>query len=248
VPPDDPDRTTQFDFVYYDPIRIASLYAQMFGGLLSGMSLEDQKSQSKMNSLESAKRGQGESTASAGGSAESYGRSFEPHHLIVVDVLKRIAESKTVESCPVAAKSNAIIRVKGRVAFFDPRLWRVDNPMALYSTTMKTGIDIMLDNALLAVTYVFKSDDEKHLCGVINENGLTDSLGSHYFRYGLSGLGDVILIGIKDCQEIGSVLPANPNAPSPLMASIQKAAQVMNGSILPFGMPRVTPLAIYREI
>jgi hypothetical protein len=260
----DADKTTvaHFDFVYYDPDRISSLYSQIFRGLLSGMVVEDQDSKSKQNTLGvlggEETEGQMESTASEGSVSKSFAQSFEPHHSLVVDVLRQISECKPMECDPTTASPNSVIVVKGRVAFFDPKILCAGNSPQYAGTNPAVFAPVQtfaplqtLDRygAALPITYIFKTDGGQMVCGNINEDGLTDSTASHYIRYADAGIADVVLVGIKDCiGEDSMFLTPGQQLPAPLFSTGQHTAQLMRSYLSPLHAIRVTALAIYREI
>ncbi len=251
--PDEPVEQL-FDFLYRDPRRIESLYAQFFDGLFSslqrksGVSYEDHK-EAKLN----AALAQGE-LGTKRGTIEERSETIQPHDTVLLDLLSRLKSDGWIEDDYEAAKPGRLVMVEGTIFFADRYLLSVaEMGLEMVMRNAKAQgqraetrtyemIRKLLPKMSLASSFYLRTDSGKIVTGTIKEEGLDEPISAYYFKHGAGGIANVRVLGIK--EQIGSV--AGPWGNAQFFEGMRQAVGALRDMFFPPDDMRVTPITIFR--
>jgi hypothetical protein len=243
---------TLYDFLYKDAARLASYYAQMFGGRLTTQESVDL---TRATATSSGKLGflpvvSGERGTSSETSTSSK-RVIDPHDLIAVDVLASLMNDGRVQQDPQSAAHNSLVLAFGTVIFIDRHMLQ----MATATMSAAAGqlapefaaaihlVTTVLGSIVLPSAFLMETGKGFRVVGTIKEGGMEEPISSYYFKHGTAGLSDVYVIGVK---EVASTAPNIPSAA--LFTAAQQASQALSDMLFPQDAIRITPLALFRKL
>jgi hypothetical protein len=245
---------TLYDFLYRDPGRLASYYAQIFGGHLSAVEETDSERSAK------AKGGKAGllPVASVEGTLteevlSSSRRTFTPHDLISIDVLTALIRGDRITTQFTEAPHGALIRVEGTVLFIDRHMLELAGGLlgavAGALPAGGEGVDVlkMLEKLFASLTvpsaFMIQTNDGRKVVGTLKDGGMEEPISAYYFKHGPAGLSGVHLIGIKESPAPAINLPQQS-----LMGAGQGLAQVLSDLTFDKQAIRVTPVAMFRKL
>ncbi|MDX2108762.1 MAG: hypothetical protein SFY80_00830 [Verrucomicrobiota bacterium] len=239
------------DFLYRDKSRLASYYAQIFGGRLMESEITSGVNNSKtlQGSL---------SVAVASGNvtnekaiSEEKKDTLDPHDAANLDVFIKLLELKKLWQGLRHAKPGDLVKLRGSLFLLD----RVIIDACLKGMEMTPNqipggrkemkiMKEMLSAMPFPTAYFLKLEDGTIVNGTIKDSGLEEPVSAYYFRYGGNWVGNVILYGIldnitaaKDVLDIVNV---------PFLSASQTIAQGMRSLLFPPDGKSVTPITICR--
>lgn len=230
------------DFIYRDAARVASFYAQLFGGHLISSEISDAARQAaernlggSLQLLSGGYKGTEENT-------RSEKRTVQPHDIVTIDVIAKLRAEGYVQGSVGTAQPGSIIRASGSLTLLDGGLFK----------TAAEGLASLPDAAPLAAIlrvmsfpsgFLLKSDDGHVVAGTIHESGLTESISAINFKHGGHSQAAVEVVGIKE-----RAMPTDFGPTTDLVTAIQKYAEAVQGFLFPPEAIRVAPLAIFRVV
>lgn len=209
-PGETPDQL--FDFLYRDPRRIDSLYAQFHDGLFaalqkkSGVTYEEQK-QAKLNAA-IAEGG----LASKRGTAEERSETIQPHDTILLDLLSRLKSDGWIQADYETAKPGSFVLIEGTLFLADRYLLSLAEmglDVAMRDAKAKGGMgrgDVknyemirkMLPKMNMTSSFYLQTSTGRLVSGTIKEEGLDEPISAYYFKHGAGGIGNVRVLGFKE--------------------------------------------------
>jgi hypothetical protein len=247
-----------FDFLYRDPRRIESLYAQFFEGLF--MSLQ-KKSAVTYGDEKRAKLSAAVAEGGLGvtrGTLEERSETFQPHDNVLLDLLSRLrSESWIAEDYKVATQGRFVL-VEGTIFFADRYLLSLAEmglELAMRDAKTKGGagkadvrmyemIRKLIPKMSLASSFYLLTETGDVVTGTIKEEGLDEPISAYYFKHGAGGIARVQVLGIK--EQVGSSSASWGSAP--FFEGIRQAVGAMRDMFFPADDIRVTPITIFRVI
>ena len=249
-----------YDFLYRDPQRLASYYAQLFSGRLT-------QSEKVSGTRESANQ-TAKVTAGIAGvdlqtlreTQESLKEVIDPHDVATVDLLAHLVQHVVTAENIEMANPGDVVRVQGRLIFLDKTMLELAG----------MGLDVMLSNLKsrpkaqrdqseiqnlemarkimpklpMPSSFLLHCDDGTVVAGPIKDAGLDEPIGGHYLKHGSQGVVGVQVVGIKESDKAeGTNFTA-----SPFMQGMGKMLRGFEDILFPPGTLKVSPLAIYREV
>jgi hypothetical protein len=258
VAPDEP-AAGLYDFLYRDPVRIPSFYAQLFGGRLSTVELttaareatERAGKVSAMNVLSGEAKGIEDRTT---------GRKevIDATDLLAGDVLSALVGKGTVREDFVEAPSNALILVSGEVTFVDHsalKIGKIVLEAAIKDEEKKKGhqknrdairglemVAKLIDTITLPSMFVMRTAGGPVIAGQVRDEGMAEPISAHYFKHGASTLRDVFAVGVKESDGSPIELPQ-----AQFFTAAMGMAQALGGLLFPPDAVRITPIALFRK-
>jgi hypothetical protein len=248
-----------YDFLYKDIGRIASYYAQVFRGRLTGV----EESASDRDVHETRLRG---NVAVAAGEFRSVDdiqsatrRTIDPHDVITTDILASLLEEGFVAQNVSDAAHGTLVLAQGTLVFIERSMLElaamtIDIAMQSQSgrgrsseertsrQTLKLVKDF-LSKLVLPSAFLLHMPSGLQIAGTIKDPGMEEPISGYYFKHGIAGLAEVYMIGIKEVPSGTFSLPQTQ-----LIGAGQQAAQVLSNLLFPTEAIRVTPLALFRKI
>jgi len=112
--------TSLYDFIFIDQVRVKSLYAQLFTGLLSEIESLASENSGKSTSVQVGGDPFGSvNRTSSENASESSTNRIDPHDIILQDVLGKLHELNFICSDPLKAVPGNIILIQGTVGILD---------------------------------------------------------------------------------------------------------------------------------
>ncbi len=252
------ERTDVFDFLYRDASRIASYYAQLFGGLLKGV---ETSAQSK-TATESSVRG-GFSLLSGDrkkiqDAVTARKEQLDPHDNVAVDMIANLLGQRSAIPAGSDVPHGALMRVEGRLAFTDAATIKMmaDMDEDVFNGFVMNGskkpheakkqakqIRALMKGLTIPSMFLLTTADGGMCGGTIKEAGLEEPIGSFYYTHGGEALPNVTVLGIRERSQ-----PFEVPATMPLATANAQFAQVLRNLVLSPDAVRLTPIAIYRKI
>jgi hypothetical protein len=247
-----------FDFLYRDPRRIESLYAQFFEGLIvslqtkAAITYEDEKH---------AKLGAAIAEGGLGvkrGTIEERTESSAPHDNVVLDLLSRLQSEGWISEKYEEATQGRLVLIEGTIFFADRYLLslaEIGLELAMRDAKTKGGagkadvkmyemIRKLIPKMNLASSFYLLTEAGRVVTGTIKEEGLDEPISAYYFKHGAGGIAKVRVLGIK--EQVGSSSASWGNAP--FFEGIRQAVGAMREMFFPADDLRVTPVTIFRVI
>lgn len=248
-----------YDFLYKDSDRINSYYAQIFHGRLSSVEQTDAERRS-------FDRGGRAGLPVASGDLKfvsevqtSSKSVLDPHDMATTDILAYLRAANHLSSDLPAAAHGSLVLVQGTLVFVDRSILELAiasldvliqdearKPKAQQDRSKINSLRMItkvLPNIAIPSAFLLQLDDGQQVAGTIKDAGMQEPISTYYFKYGTSGIADVLLIGIK---EVPSRPPALPN--TQLIGAGQQAAQALSDMLFPPTAIRVTPIALFRKL
>lgn len=248
-----------YDFLYRDPSRISSYYAQLFNGRLTGIEKNTSERSSKdlgagINAFQVV-RGDVRRTDET---TTQQRETIDPDDVIAVDVLARLKESGILREDIEGAPNSSLIMASGILLFIDrhmlemavigldaaleqekrkPKQQQNKEMLAIYPLVKKFVASMVLPSAFMLETAAGK------IVGTIKEDGMEEPIPSYYFKHGTAGLSGVYVIGIKEQPSLTVSLPNTD-----LIGIGRSVAQALTTLMFPEDAIRITPIALFRKI
>lgn len=248
-----------YDFLYRDSNRIASYYAQLFGGRLSSFE-ETDTTRDTLDTTGHATVGvvSGDLKSSKENQVSNK-NVLDPHDVITADVLASLRRQNRIQTDIENAPHGALVLAKGTIVFVDRSMLEIaDIAFEMeYENAKKTArtqeqrahvqtikqIRGFLAKVVIPSAFLLHTSDGLQVAGTIKESGMEEPISSYYFKHGTAGLADVYLVGIKETPTSSFSLPNTQ-----LMGAGQQAAQALSDLVFPPEAIRVTPIALFREL
>ncbi len=248
-----------YDFLYKDSNRIASYYAQLFGGRLSSLESSDvQRQETGRDARLDLPLVSGEITTTKEIQSEAK-RIVDPHDVITTDVLSRLStEGYLCSDIAEAAHASPVI-VHGTVVFVDRHIVELaalafdlliseegKKPKAQQDRSSVQFLRLLknyLTTLPVPSAFMLVTKEGHQVVGTIKDEGMEEPISSYYFKHGTAGLADVYAIGIKETASPSVTLPDTQ-----LIGAGQQAAQALSDMLFPPEAFRITPVALFRRI
>lgn len=246
-----------YDFLYRDSSRVASYYAQLFGGRLSSSERVDQDRKNVDLVGKAVVFGVGGERTSRQETQTSSKEVRDPHDIIITDVLSKLKERWRDD--PVAAPHGAILIVKGTMTFIDRTMIQLATSAlgAVTDAEMRkpaeqrnqgaidgiSAIKRFMELVPLPSAFALRTESQVYVVGTLKDLGMEEPISAHYFKHGNAGLSGVYLVGIKEVPT-----PSSGMQSAPLLSATNQAAEALSGLLFPPDAVRVTPLAMFRQI
>lgn len=247
-----------YDFLYRDPVRVPSFYAQLFGGRLSTVELTTSARQAtekagKVSALDVV------SGEFKGIEDRSTGRRevIDAADLLAGEVLSELVGRKLVREDVGDAPSNALVMTRGEITFIDHSALKIGK-MSLESMIQPAknkkgpkdreaiqGMEMvvgLLDAITLPSMFVMRDQSGLVVAGQVRDSGMAEPISAHYFKHGSSTLGDVYIVGIKEVHGAKIELPD-----AQFFTASMAMADLLGGLVFPRDAIRVTPIALFRK-
>jgi hypothetical protein len=247
------------DLLYRDHNRIASYYAQLFGGRLSAHEKTTTTRESHSSDTKASLGVFASDLLNGRELTNSVRDSVDPHDLLVIDVLAELMGSGRVQDDPHRATHGALVHARGSIGFIDRTMlliaasslgFSVEDPSTRPRGKRESdesrnarALKKSLETMLMPSCFLLRCDDGTALVGTVKDNGMEEPISSYYFRHGSLGLSEVHLVGLVEHPS-----PSDLPLEGPLIATSQVAADALSAMVLPVDGVRVTPLVLYREV
>ena len=250
-----------YDFIYVDRDRIASLYAQIFGGHL--LTVEKFAETTKENNISIAGKipgvAEGEFAELQKG-LESVKSTIDPYEIRTIDVLSKLIKMGR-------SGNSSIIIEEGHLRIFDDfviELWNAlldsfsdlkeklekeegKNAIVAFETFIKQSRkSLNLAPRPLPCTFLLKTN-QNIFGGTVKEKYLSEPVSTYYIKHGDKWLKNIILIGLKEEAETVPLGKEEKGMLALLSESWPKLMRPMD-SLLPSKTISVVPLALMRRI
>ena|SRR5882724_1298954 len=248
-----------YDFLYKDIGRIASYYAQVFRGRLTGL----EESSSDRDVHETLLKG---TMAVVSGEFKSVGdiqsatrRSIDPHDVITTDILASLVNDRFVTQDINEAAHGALVLAQGTLVLIERSMLELaafTMDMAMQSQAGRKGssqdrmsrqtlkfVKEFLSKLVLPSAFIIRMRSDIQIARTIKDSGMEEPISSYYFKHGAAGLAEVYIIGIKEVPSEAFSLPQTQ-----LIGAGQQAAQIPSNLLFPPEAIRVTPLALFRKL
>jgi len=255
----DVDTDVIYDFLYRDTSRIASYYAQVFGGRLTSFekSEAERESGDRTGKLTVPVLGlEGKLTKETGSGLKQV---FDAHDMVAANVLAALSKAGRLNKDVEAAPHGALVLAQGSLIFLDKAMMdmaamtfdvmltaETKKPKHQRNTEMVNNLTITL-SFLKAVTipsaFLLRSTSGRLLCGTIKDDGMEEPISTYYFKHGTAGLSDVLLVGVKEIPSTTFAITGQQ-----LFGAAQKAAAALSEMLFPKDAVRVTPIVLFRKV
>ena len=195
----------------------------------------------------------------SGEEASSRKEVTNPHDLLVTDVLSFLVDKSLLAPDPSAAGHGKLIIASGTLILVDRSMLsfaaagfrvalaqekskpvRQQNPQMLSVTN--DAIKFFEDTALPSA-FVLQTDSGTLVAGTLKEDGMSEPIGSYYFKHGAAGLAGVYVVGVKETPAPPLMLSSGQ-----IMGAAPQSAQLMRNLLFPENAVMVTPIAMFRRI
>jgi hypothetical protein len=255
----DPEGPTDalYDFLYRDSSRVASYYAQLFGGRLSSSERTDQDRKNVDLGIKGSVLGFGGERVVRQETQTSSKEVVDPHDLIITDVLAKLKDRWNND--PLSATHGSLVLARGTVTFIDRTM------LQMAVSAMEQGVEAekkkpgkqrdqavisgfaaiksFMQNIPLPSAFSLRTEGQLNVAGTLKDAGMEEPISAHYFKHGMAGLSDVYLVGIKEMPT-----PSTFTHASPFLLGASQAAEALSVMLFPSDAIRVTPLAMFRQI
>ncbi len=250
-----------YDFIYVDRDRVASLYAQIFGGHL--LTIEELSETKKENSTNIAGKLPGiveGSFSDIQKSLESIRNVIDPHEVRTIDVLSKLIEMKN-------NGTSSIVVEQGYLGIFDDfviELWSAlidsfseikemiektegkEKLLAFEAFIKQSRKSLNLAPRPFPCIFLLKANQNSSIYGgTIKEKYLSEPASTFYIKHGNKWLKDIILIGLK--EEAEAVTLTEKGMLTVLSESWPKLMHLME-FLLPPKTVSIVPLALMRRV
>lgn len=256
-------RTLLYDFLYRDPVRVASYYAQLFGGHLMAQENTSQKrtTTDKSGGL-MAGIAKGDYRSSQEGT-DGTKDTIAPHDTIVCDLLVRMAEQGRVGEA-ATARPGSIVRATGTLSLVDgsgiraamagvtamlsaqqPRVNREHRRAKGNNNPPPNESDIApgiagLSQLTFPSLFLLQSSELMYY-GTVKDVGLDEPVIAFLFKHGEQGLPGVTVLGVKEGSE-----PFPSFSDESLLGPSRSIMGTVSRMMIPPDGTAITPLVIYR--
>lgn len=253
------EQTAVYDFLYRDPSRIASYYAQLFEGLLKGVETSGQGRKVRETTIKSDVKIAAGEYKRIHDAITSRKEILDPHDTIVIDLITKLLGRIALD--PVTAPAGALVSVTGQLQFADGSAIKAltsleeknfaeligagkDKPHKEKMDDLKgaKNLHAFMRNLDLPSLFVLQHNGQEYM-GTVKPDGLQEPIGSFYYRYGTGSAPDMTVLGIRE-----NSIPLTLSSPTPLLASATQFAGLMRSLFLPADAIPITPIAIYRRV
>ncbi|MCE9562890.1 MAG: hypothetical protein K8U57_12670 [Planctomycetes bacterium] len=257
------EQTDVYDFLYRDPSRVASYYAQLHGGQVLTTEIGGQSREATENliggSLTLAK-GERKKTKDY---TTTRKEQLAPHDTATVDMIGTLkAKGKFWDKHPKNAPNGSLVQIEGTLSFADSAMLRLassvdeDTWVSLMSQQGQQGkygkpgrqekataklIKALLQSLEIPSVYFLWTPEGTYV-GSVKEAGLDEPIGGYYYKHGDGGLPGAVVVGIRETATPSAMVNAG------LVGATLNMAQVLRNLVFPEDAIRVAPLAIYRRL
>lgn len=248
----DEQKSPLLDFLYRDPTRIASFYAQLFGGLLSSTEISD----GSKKAVESGGGGGFPGVAEGHhkrGNERTEGRkeTITPNDVLVTDLITRMIADTRVFADHSAAKGGSFVRVSGVLYMLDASiipigLSAIDSVPGLVSKSDRGNMKAVrgaFEAMRIPSVFLLETDSGNVYGGTIKEAGLDEPIAAFNFKHGAEGLPGVVVLGVKEESKPLVRIPTDG-----LIKATQEFSKIIGRLVIPEAAMKLTPIAIYREL
>jgi len=242
------------DFLYIDRERIASFYAQIFGGDLLSIEKEISDIQKKGSGISGGIPQIVDAKAESINQVEEAKKEIiNPHDVKVRDVIAKFLELAETGKTPIRI-------YEGSMIFMDNHLLKImletisiagKFPMLVDSNLSKKEKQefkkiLEVINKLLKVmpflpAFLLKTK-ETNVVGTIKEEFLSEPISSFYLKHGGKWLKDVLVIGIEE-NTTEEELPETH-----LYGALKELLPAMSSMVFPPDSIKIVPIAIFRRV
>ncbi len=247
------------DFLYRDPNRVPSLYAQLFGRLpqtlettQAGREVRDKSAGIAATVLKGEIKRSNEE-------AESRKEISAPSDVLTTDLIHHLQQFQHVRGDIDTAPNGAIVHAEGMLAYADGTVLKLmaelfENQLvetvargsgqAKYSDKKQNkAIATVLHRTSFPSIFQLTGQDGAKVVGSLKENGLEEPIAAYFYKHGQEQLPDVHMIGIKE-----SAVGGNPEHGTNLIGMTMGFAGMIRKVLFPEDAIRVTPLVLYRKV
>jgi hypothetical protein len=255
-------KTLLYDFLYRDPARVASYYAQLFGGHLTAQENTSQKRSMTENAFggnAGVVKGDRKSVTEG---AEGSKSVLSPHDTILCDLLIRLAEQGRVREA-AAAPAGAIVRATGALALVDGSGLRAaiagltaaaaanqpqpnrahrrgqGGPAPSAGPDLTSGL-AGLSQMTFPSLFMLKTPEAMYY-GTVKDAGLDEPVIGFLFKHGDQGLPGVTVLGVKEGAEPFPTFPEDG-----LLQPSRGIMGMVSRMMTPPGGVPLTPVVMYR--
>jgi hypothetical protein len=242
-----------YDFLYRDPSRLTSFYAQVFGGVLTG----SEKATTGREATETSYKGSVSLVSvdrkTVSDRAESKKESSVPHDITIVDLLNWLLLNHRIEDDFVNAPHHQLVRASGLLCFHDGSHLSglLDAFGTHYIETDKTTpksqkkvYQTLIKSSAVQSCFSMSTKSGHIVVGALKDAGLETPITSHSMIHAGKDIDGVTVVGIK---ENGDGYTSSQRM-GEFVISTSKIAQILNSMIVPNDAVRVVPLAIFRKV
>jgi hypothetical protein len=191
-----------YDFLYKDSGRVASYYAQIFGGRLASLERTDsdleRKSQTAGVNVHVAKGDVG----TANEIQASTKSIIDPHDLVTTDVLSWIMQNGQVRDDVTDAPHGSLVKAYGTLVFVDKYMIEValvgleiaaeEKPEARTPEEKSRAksfenLKKILAKIVLPSAFVVLTETGIQIAGTVKESGMEEPISTYYFKHGTIG-------------------------------------------------------------
>lgn len=250
--------TELYDFLYRDPERIASYYAQIWNGRL--LSVEEALTESERPEVTAKGSLKMVSLEAKAVAEEQFARkrTVDMHDAATVDLLLRL----TAQRAESTRGLGSIKVCSGTCFFLDRNIWTLadpkvdmhdivmrepddDSPVRIRKISQEDkraqAIKPILTDIEIPLGFVLAMESGSAICGSIKESGLDQPISSMLFRAGPKGLANTFVVGLIEDFEFKRV------SESPVHAAQDQITSLISSILFPVEATRMIPLAIYRK-
>jgi len=249
-----------YDYLYRDASRIASYYAQLFNGRLTGLedtdsTTETEENTGKLNIQVAA--GEMKATKAFNRMAK---RLIDPHDVVTSDVLSYLSEKYIQHDVDIEDASNgAVVLLEGGLTVIDRSVIELvqagselitaaemakpeeeRNQQSILGLTMLQHLGGKFN---LPSTFILHLGEGKIAGGIIKESGMEDAVSTYNYRFGSGVIPNIYVIGIKEEPQGFQFLDTDG-----IFSAAQHISQGLSDLLFPADAVRITPLAIFRKL
>ncbi len=252
------ERTDVFDFLYRDSSRIASYYAQLFGGLLKGVETSAQSRTATESNVRGGFALLSGDRKKIQDAVTARKEQLDPHDNVAVDMIAKLLGQRSAVPAGKDAPHGALVRVEGRLAFTDAATIKmmtdmdedVFNGFVLDKSKkpheakkQAKQIRALMKGVTIPSMFLLTTDSGDMYGGTVKEVGLEEPIGSFYYTHGGQALPAVTVLGIREQSQ-----PFEIPASMALATANAMFVQVLRDMVLSPDATRLTPIAIYRKV
>lgn len=238
-----------YDFLYLDQDRVASLYAQIFGGIPLSIDEISRKAEQLRSDIKAGVPFLGTSLDFNDQISEEKKVTTDPHHVRTIDLLATLVK--------LAEESSSILVASGSLKFMDRFLVKIiiktmnifdvfiQNVSKKDKKTIQSvvrTIEAFFETAPILPAFLLKTD-QGLLGGTLNEKYLSEPITSFYLKFGNKWLEEVNIIGLIEETSEGDLWGTEH-----LLHAAKEMLPVFSSLVFPEGTVMVTPVAILRRL
>ena len=242
------------DFLYIDRERIASFYAQIFGGDLLSIEKEISDIQKKGSGISGGIPQIVDAKAESINQVEEAKKEIiNPHDVKVRDVITKFLELAETGRTPIRIYEGSLI-------FMDNHLIKIMTKTLSVAGKFPTLLNLQMNKKEkqefqeiikimndffgtipLLPAFFLKTNNEE-IVGTIKEEFLSEPISSFYLKHGGKWLKDVLVIGIEE-NTTEEELPETH-----LYGALKELLPAMSSMVFPPDSIKVVPIAIFRRV